>query len=92
MRILILCDYFEPVRFIGASRPSDFAKCFVEQGHDVEIITLTCSNWPKDNEIQNSFIVKRISVDNNVHFRMYRFFTLFLAKFKKKNNQLFLSK
>ncbi|MCR4562906.1 MAG: glycosyltransferase [Bacilli bacterium] len=86
MKILILCDYFEPIRFIGASRPSDFAKCFMEQGYNVEIITFISSSWPKDDEKQNNFLMKRINVDDNPHFKRYRFFASLLSKLKKKSN------
>lgn len=71
MKILILCDFFEPIRKVGAVRPTDFARCFLEMGHKVDVVTLWNEKWPHDeDEIINSTI-QRIDINKSKYFRLY---------------------
>lgn len=86
MRILILCDFFEPVRMIGAVRPTDFARCFLEMGHSVDVVTLWSEKWPHDNNESTDIKVQRIDVSRSKYFRTYNFFCKARNLKKNKNN------
>lgn len=79
MKILLLCDYFEPIRMIGAVRPTDFAKCFLEMGHKVDVVTLWNEKWPHEKNNGINISVQRIDISESKYFKTYNF----LSKIRK---------
>ena len=83
MKVLILCDFFEPVRIMGANRPTEFAKCFKKLGYEVDVVTLWNESTPHDDNF--SFpSVTRIDISKDKRFRRFNRLNKFLRKVEGK--------
>lgn len=83
MKVLILCDFFEPVRIMGANRPTEFAKCFKKLGYEVDVVTLWNEVTPHDDNF--SFpSVTRIDISKDKRFRRFNRLNKFLRKVEGK--------
>ena len=86
MKILFICDFFEPINIIGGRRPSEFVRRFRDLGDDVDVITLTSKKYDFNKEIINDEKnIFRIDIDTSKYFKIFRLFTR-LKKFFLKNS------